>query len=769
MRPKSATREAAAFLFYLALAVVLTWPLVPELGTAVSDPGDPLINAWILDWVCHALTHDPLSLYDAPIFHPGLKPLAYSENLIAVAVLVLPFHLAGAPPIAVYNIALLLGFALSGYGAFVLARMVSRSTIGALIGGIFFAFCSYKFDHLAHLQIVFSAGVPLTLAALLAFWERATWRRGAALALVLLLGGLTNIYFLMFAGVATLFTIALLATIEPRDRRFYAKLALTFVVAAALLFPFLNPYRQVSKHYKLVRLSDEVKTFSARWTDWVVPSSTSWLYERLPDPDRGGPERHLFPGFAILLLALVSFRAKSRNPLPVHDDRSVGGGSLYSARDDTRGRRVLDALLLLLLLLAWAGAISDRFVLSLGRTQLLSINSSDIPLMAAIVVALVRFRKPLREAAARSNTGAWAAAVWVIVGVLGSLGLQTFLYTFFYRRFEPFQAMRVPARFAVIAYAGLAVWGAIGVASILARTKRRTLVSALLLAVAIIDVWPRFRWEHVPAEPAPVYRWLGKERVGPVLEIPVWGNGIEYWYMLGAATHRVPTVNGTSGFAPAETWKTRDAEQRGAYDELLQLAEQWGVRLIVVHGDALSGEKHARIADFVRRNLAAKRIGFVRRFEADAAGDYVFAVVKNLPHWPLLRGPEIPDGAGNLPDQTLERFLSGQTTHNDSIVIRIEEPRPWTRVQDTLRVQGWTVSPHGIRRATVLVDGEPFVTQLVPRQDVKAAYPWLYFVENPGFTVTLPKRERGEARIAVEVEDQAGRKRRSREVPVLWE
>jgi hypothetical protein len=90
-------------------------------------------------------------------------------------------------------------------------------------------------------------------------------------------------------------------------------------------------------------------------------------------------------------------------------------------------------------------------------------------------------------------------------------------------------------------------------------------------------------------------------------------------------------------------------------------------------------------------------------------------------------------------------------------------------VQNTLRVQGWTVSPHGIRRATVVVDGERFEAQLVPRADVKAAYPWLYFVENPGFTVTLPKRKPGDVRIAVEVEDQAGRKRVSREVPAIRE
>ncbi|HEX8253763.1 MAG TPA: hypothetical protein VF846_11475, partial [Thermoanaerobaculia bacterium] len=300
---RTLARESAFFGLFLLLAIVLTWPLAPRLTTAVSDPGDPLINTWIIDWVCHALITDPLSLYDAPIFHPGLKPLAYSENLIAVGVLMLPFHLAGVPPLGVYNLAMLLGFALSGYGAFVLARMVSGSTVGAICGAIFFAFCSYKFDHLAHLQVVFSAWVPLTLAALLAFWERASWKRGAALAAMFVLGGLTNIYFLMFSGVAVLFTIALLATTVLRDRRFYGALALTLVAAALALYPFLQPYREVSKHYKLVRLADEVNTFSATWSNWFVPSGTSWLYGSIPDPERGAAEKQLFPGLAILFFA----------------------------------------------------------------------------------------------------------------------------------------------------------------------------------------------------------------------------------------------------------------------------------------------------------------------------------------------------------------------------------------------------------------------------------------------------------------------------------
>jgi hypothetical protein len=754
-------RHLAVFAFFLALAIGLTWPLAPRITTAVSDPGDPLLNAWILDWVCHALVHQPFSIYDAPVFHPGLKPLAYSENLIAIGVLVLPFHLAGVPPIALYNIAMILAFALSGYGAFVLARMVSGSTIGALIGGVFFAFCSYKFDQLAHLQVVFSAWVPLTLAALLAFWNRATWKRGAVLALMFVLNGLTNVYFLMFTAVATLFTIAVLAVIEPRRRRFFAALALSLIAGAIVLYPFLRPYRQVSEHYKLVRLSEEVERFSATTKNWLVPSSTSRFYGSMPAPEWFAPEKQLFPGVGILMLAGVAFFLTWRDGL-----------SARPRRAESPALQRADILLFLLLALAWAGAISERFVLAPFGVRLLAINSSDLPMMAAIALALFRFRHVLREKA--KNPGAWAAAVWVTVGFLGTLGLNGFLYTFFYRRFEPFQAMRVPARYAVVAYAGLAVLGAIGAAAIVARVKRKTLVSAFLLGAMILEARPHLRWDHVPNEVAPLYRWLNEERVGPVLELPVWGNGIEYQYMLAATAHHVPIVNGISGFAPSEAWQARDAEQRGAYDELLGLEEKWGVRLLVIHGDALSGEQHARVADFIRRNVAAKRIAYLRRFDAHVVGDYVFAIVRTLPQWAKHAAPQVPDGAGNLPAQTLERFLSGHSTHSDRIVIQIEQPQAWTTIDGALHVQGWTVSPHGIKRVTVLFDGgkQRRDAQLVPRADVKAAYPWLYFVDKPGFVLSLPARPDDiatETSITIEVEDQGRRVRRSRELPITWE
>jgi hypothetical protein len=769
LRRQTILRELSVFLFFAALTVALTWPLASQMKTTVSDLGDPLFVTWIIDWVCHAIVHQPLHLYDAPIFHPGILPLAYSENLVAVALLVLPFHLAGLPPIVVYNIAFLLGFALSGYGAYVLARFVTRSTAGAIVGGIFYAFVPFKFDYLSHLQIIFSAWVPLLLAALLAFWEKPNWKRGSLLTLVLVANGLTNIYYLLFVAVAVIFTVIAMALLQPRDRKFYVKLASAGIAAVLILYPFLRPYRIVSKEYKYVRSLEDVRGGSATWTNWLVPSHDSRLYGHVVAEQHYAPERQLFPGLLIFFLTIIAIAAVPRRELE---------GITTSAEPPPRWHRVLEAIIFLGLALAWAAAMSDRIEFKLFGHRILSLDSSDIPVMIAFVAALIRFRKPLvaRMARSRFSPGAWAAAVWIVVGILGSLGANSPLYVFFYRRFAPFQAMRVPARMAIIAYAGLAVWGALGVQALLEKRSgwKRPALAGALVALMIFEVFPRIRWEHVRAEVPEVYTWLKQTRIEPVVEFPFSGEGSDYLYLLGATTHRVKLVNGTSGFFPPEWWALRDADYKNEFDRMLDGLEGIGTRLIIVHGDLFNYERHQLVADFLRRNMASGRLQFLRRFDNEVFGDYVFAIAKNLPQWQRYRAPDVPDSSGRLPAQALDRFLSYQSTDNHIITVWTEMPKPYETVKGVLTVRGWAVSPYGVRRVTVLLQNDKlrFDTIRMPRHDVRASYPWMYYDDLPGFTVTIPERPANiplDTSLMVEVVDNAGRVRRGRHVSFRWE
>ncbi|MEA2489596.1 MAG: hypothetical protein QOH21_1388, partial [Acidobacteriota bacterium] len=296
-------REAGIFVLFLLLSIALTWPLAIRLDTAVADLGDPLLNVWIVDWVCHALTHAPLAMYDAPIYHTGLYPLAYSENLVGIALIVLPFHLAGFSAVTVYNIAMLLGFAFSAYGAFVLARLVTRSTAGALVGAIFFAFGSFKFSHLAHLQIIWSGWLPLLLAALLVYWRAPSRKHAALLAGAFLMNGLTNIHWLLFGGFALGVTIIFLHVAEPRrERRFWLQLVAALLIACLVLLPFLIPYQLVAKEYGARRTTAEARLGSASWTDWLIAWTHNRVYGPVPGPELRRAERQLFPGLLILFL-----------------------------------------------------------------------------------------------------------------------------------------------------------------------------------------------------------------------------------------------------------------------------------------------------------------------------------------------------------------------------------------------------------------------------------------------------------------------------------
>src|SRR5437879_1756238 len=91
--PLRVGRELLLFSFFLFIAGLDTWPLARQLDTAVPDRGDPLLLAWIVDWTSDALLHDPLHLFEAPLFPGAQHSLAFSEHLTAEALLVLPFKI----------------------------------------------------------------------------------------------------------------------------------------------------------------------------------------------------------------------------------------------------------------------------------------------------------------------------------------------------------------------------------------------------------------------------------------------------------------------------------------------------------------------------------------------------------------------------------------------------------------------------------------------------------------------------------------------------
>ena len=84
-------RRLPELALFTAAAVIHTWPLAAAPGTwARVDNADTALNAWIVAWVGTALLRAPASLFDANIFYPEPRTLAFSEVMLPQAIIGAP-------------------------------------------------------------------------------------------------------------------------------------------------------------------------------------------------------------------------------------------------------------------------------------------------------------------------------------------------------------------------------------------------------------------------------------------------------------------------------------------------------------------------------------------------------------------------------------------------------------------------------------------------------------------------------------------------------
>jgi hypothetical protein len=103
----------------------------------------------------------------------------------------------------------------------------------------------------------------------------------------------------------------------------------------------------------------------------------------------------------------------------------------------------------------------------------------------------------------------------------------------------------------------------------------------------------------------------------------------------------------------------------------------------------------------------------------------------------------------------------------------MDKPRDGDEVHGKLLVDGWALSPAGIKNATALIDaGRIRVPMfLTPREDISRTWPWYPNVPWPAFTCYVPQRPRGTDEttdVQVEVVDGNGKVTRFRDAKILW-
>jgi hypothetical protein len=312
----SARRHAATVALFVLLAIAHTWPLTtaPARWSRV-DNGDYALNAWILAWVVHQAPRDPLHLFDANIFYPEPRTLAFSEHLVPQAMVAAPVLWAGGSAVLAYNVVLLAGFVLTAWSmAWVIARWTGDWPAGIMAGALF-AFNAHTLTRLTHVQALHNEFLPLALLALDEVLVRGTWPSAARLGIYSALHGLTSGYSLVFGGLTNIAAalaragewLPIAATAGSRAVLWSRTLRLTAaaIIAAAVLAPFLIPYWEARRQQGLTRSIGEVTAYSATGVEYVATAGRLYMQTPLKwGYTEGGGTDTLFPGLIATLLSL---------------------------------------------------------------------------------------------------------------------------------------------------------------------------------------------------------------------------------------------------------------------------------------------------------------------------------------------------------------------------------------------------------------------------------------------------------------------------------
>lgn len=655
-RARATLREVSIFAAFAALTCAMTWPWVLHLRDAAADNADTYMFSWILWWDYHQTFNDPLNLFHANIFYPYRYTLAFCENIYGVALPLFLLFALGLRPLTVTGIATLLGFTLCGYGAFRLARTLTGSNGAAWVTGLAFAFIPLRFNLLAHLDYLNAGWIPLLLEALVLYARRATWRRAAWLGAAFLLNALSCVTWFILTLIPLGLSLWVLAVRGGvwRERRFWLRGAVAVGAASLVLLPFLLPYQRASELYGFRRGAAEVAALSAHLTDWLVADERNKLWQGF-----GAQFRHavlpLFPGLLLPLFALAAMSPLARR----HAEPKRDTGDNTNANATTRRRRqllaLLDAAAVLSVVVAVLATVYDTFRLRLFGVELL--RASDATDALFLLTIFVTIRLSLAYPRVLRRVGVRAASlnetfrsrargetfhlgiIWLVIGFAGSLGVNFFFHRFLFERVPLFQAVRSPARWAMVACLGLALLGGLGaerlaalVARRLPRMRRASLISYALIALALLfefRVAPLY-FLRAPVDPDAVTLHLKETPMrGGLVELPAGEFVSNYQYLLRAADHGRPLVTAVSGFiTPIEQEIEALSHARPVPERFLDLLERIPASYLVVHNSTLNPESRLALEAFLEHGRSANRLRFIQSF---GDRDDLYAVTKTEP------------------------------------------------------------------------------------------------------------------------------------------
>jgi len=296
--------SAAAFLFFLAYAIVVTRPLAFHAATRTLVGPDPLSHLWMVSWLTgHAF--QPAQIFHGNIFHPAAHAALFTDMSLGTAILVLPLRLLTTEPLILFNAATILALAFGGWAFHALVHGLTGQRWAGMLAGTLAAFSSHQMSHVYHLNLLSIGWLALFLLGLHRVVERgslgATMLAGASFALTAQSSG--------YYGVAAAVVALVFAAFHARELR-RRRIALLVVGAAALAvvltLPYIMAFRQLQEEQGLRRPPG----MSVKMAFQPTRDLTSWAHVYIGV--LGGEGEVLFPGLLPLALGGVAVWRRGR-------------------------------------------------------------------------------------------------------------------------------------------------------------------------------------------------------------------------------------------------------------------------------------------------------------------------------------------------------------------------------------------------------------------------------------------------------------------------
>lgn len=274
-------------LYFAAMTVVMTWPLVTRMGTSmVGLVGDNIYFVWMIGWFKKALFELGVNPFDIWFLnYPQGWSLAYTEITQANLAIAMPFAFIGGEVFA-YNMAMLFTFVLSGVGMYLWVKQLSRHTGAALVAGTIFAFLPYHIAHfrIGHLNL---SGIQWFPFYFMGLWEvmkaeKWSWKPvllgGVALGLI----ANTSMYYLYMTAIISVFLVLVYAGMNRplfKSPDYWKRVLVLVLVSLPLVFFAVFPYLSLANEGGLTdRNMGIVRKYSASPTDFLLPSTDHFLF-----------------------------------------------------------------------------------------------------------------------------------------------------------------------------------------------------------------------------------------------------------------------------------------------------------------------------------------------------------------------------------------------------------------------------------------------------------------------------------------------------------